>query len=96
MTDNDKSQPSQQSLLAAEVDRLRWMARLESVRAFAQVQAAETAEFRLLATTLDRRVKLLERELRMMRNSWTWRVGRVVLFPVTITRVIKNRLRQTQ
>lgn len=95
MTDNDKSQPTQQSLLAAEVDRLRWMARLESVRAFAQVQAAETAEFRLLATTLDRRVKLLEREVRVMRSSWTWRVGRVVLFPVTITRVIKNRLRQS-
>jgi hypothetical protein len=95
MTENDNTQSTQEDT-SAVADRLRWMVRMESVRAFAQVQAAETAEFRLLATTLDRRVKLLERELGMMRNSWTWRVGRVVLFPVTIARVIKNRLRQTQ
>ena len=95
MTENDNTQSTQEDL-SAVADRLRWMVRMESVRAFAQVQSAETAEFRLLATPLDRRVKLLERELGMMRNYWTWRVGRVVLFPVTIARVIKHRLRQTQ
>ena len=94
MTENDNTQSSQEDT-SATADHLRWMARLESVRAFAQVQAAETAEFRLLATTLDRRVKLLEREVRVMRSSWTWRVGRVVLFPVTVARVVKNRLRQS-
>ena len=94
MTENDNTQ-SPQEYTSALSYRLRWMVRMESVRTFAQVQAAETAEFRLLATTLDRRVKLLEREVRVMRSSWTWRVGRVVLFPVTIARVIKNRLRQT-
>ena len=94
MTENDNTQSTQEDT-SATADHLRWMARLESVRAFAQVQAAETAEFRLLATTLDRRVKLLEREVRVMRSSWTWRVGRVVLFPVTVARVIKNRLRQS-
>ena len=94
MTENDNTQSPQEDT-SATADHLRWMARLESVRAFAQVQAAETAEFRLLATTLDRRVKLLEREVRVMRSSWTWRVGRVVLFPVTVERVIKNRLRQS-
>lgn len=78
MTENDNTQSTQEDM-SAVADHLRWMARLESVRAFAQVQAAETAEFRLLATTLDRRVKLLEREVRVMRSSWTWRVGRVVL-----------------
>lgn len=94
MTENDNTQSPQEDT-SATADHLRWMARLESVRAFAQVQAAETAEFRLLATTLDRRVKLLEREVRVMRSSWTWRVGRVVLFPVTVARVIKKRLRQS-
>ncbi|MSO32006.1 MAG: hypothetical protein EXQ64_04265 [Ilumatobacteraceae bacterium] len=94
MTENDNTQSTQEDM-SAVADRLRWMARMESVRAFAQTQSAETAEFRLLAASLDRRVKLLEREVRVMRSSWTWRVGRAVLFPVTIARVIKNRLRQT-
>ena len=94
MTENDNTQSTQEDM-SAVADHLRWMARLESVRTFAQVQSANSAEFRLLAASLDRRVKLLEREVRIMHNSWTWRVGRVVLFPVTIARAIKNRLRQT-
>lgn len=95
MTENDNTQQTEESLLPAELDHLKWMARMESVRTFAQVQAAETAEFRLLAASLDRRIKIKEREIRMMRNSWTWRIGRLVLFPVTLTRIVKNRFWHT-
>lgn len=94
MTENDNTQSTQEDM-SVVADRLRWMARLESVRTFAQVQAAETAEFRLLAASLDRRIKIKEREIRMMRNSWTWRIGRLVLFPVTLTRIVKNRFWHT-
>ena len=60
MTENDNTQSPQEDT-SATADHLRWMARLESVRAFAQVQAAETAEFRLLAILLENKGRVLSK-----------------------------------
>ncbi len=95
MTNHDNTQPTKNLLSAdadADAEHLKWVLRLESVRAYARAQAAETAEFRLLAATLDRRVKKLEHELDTIRSSRTWRIGRLVLFPVTLARIARNRL----
>lgn len=62
-----------------------------NVNAFAQQKAAEVAELRVLNEQLRRRTKRAEHLLETIYDSWTWRIGRVVLFPASAARVIKNR-----
>ena len=59
---------------------------------FAQQQAAEAADLRLKVVFLERRLLQLERRLETVHSSWTWRLGRIVLFPVSIFRYIRHRL----
>lgn len=63
----------------------------QDVLRFAQQQAAEAADLRLKVVFLERRLLQLERRLLTIQKSWTWRLGRVVLFPVTVLRILKRR-----
>lgn len=63
----------------------------QDVLRFAQEQAAEAADLRLKVVFLERRLLQLERRLLTIQKSWTWRLGRVVLFPVTLLRILKRR-----
>jgi hypothetical protein len=58
---------------------------------FAQEQAAEAAELRLKVKHLERRLRRSEARLDTIYSSWTWRMGRVILFPLTIARLIRKR-----
>ena len=58
---------------------------------FAQEQAAEASEARLKVVFLERRLRVLERQLETIRSSWTWRIGRVLLFPVTLMRWTRGK-----
>lgn len=59
---------------------------------FAQEQAAEAADLRLKVVFLERRLLQMERRLSTIYTSWTWRLGRIVLFPVTLTRYVRDRM----
>ena len=67
---------------------------LEKVRAFAREQAAEAADLRLKVKFLEREHKLMHRRLTRVYRSWTWRVGRVVLFPIHIGQWVMGKFRQ--
>lgn len=60
-------------------------------KTFAQRKAAEAAELRVTVEQLRRRTNRAEYLLENVYNSWTWRVGRLVLFPASIVRAIRNR-----
>jgi hypothetical protein len=65
---------------------------LESLRRYAQEQAAEAAELRIKVRWLERDNKKLSRRLKKVYRSWTWRVGRAVLFPYYLVRWVVERL----
>ena len=54
---------------------------VETVRAFAIAQAAEAADLRIEVRRLKRDNVRLLRRLNKVYTSWTWRAGRIVLFP---------------
>ena len=54
---------------------------IEQVRQFAIEQAADAAEYRMRLRYLERENAKLSRRLSKVYTSWTWRTGRVVLFP---------------
>lgn len=54
---------------------------LAKARGFAREQAALAAEYRMRVRILERDNKRLKRRLTRVYRSWTWRIGRVVLFP---------------
>ena len=58
---------------------------------FAQDQASEAADLRLKVLFLERRLRVLERQLETIRSSWTWRIGRLILFPITVARWTKKK-----
>jgi hypothetical protein len=62
------------------------------VMKFAQQQAAEAADLRLKVAFLEGRLRQLERRLMTIQKSWTWRLGRIVLFPVTLARYVRVRI----
>ena len=62
------------------------------VMKFAQQQAAEATDLRLKVAFLERRLLQLERRLMTIQKSWTWRLGRIVLFPVTLARCVRDRI----
>jgi hypothetical protein len=54
---------------------------LVKLRDFAREQAAIAADLRTQVRLLQRHNKRLTRRLDRIYRSWTWRIGRVVLFP---------------
>jgi hypothetical protein len=68
---------------------------IESLRRYGQEQAAEAAELRLKVRWLEGQNKRLERRLKRVYRSWTWRIGRVVLFPYYLVQRLVERLRRT-
>ncbi len=68
---------------------------LESLRRYGQEQAAEAAELRLKVRWLEGQNKKLERRLKRVYRSWTWRAGRVVLFPYYLFQWLLERLRRS-
>ena len=54
---------------------------LAKLREFARNQAARAAEFKLQVKYLHKENARLQRRLGKVYTSWTWRLGRVVLFP---------------
>jgi hypothetical protein len=68
---------------------------LQAVREFARKEAAEAAELRLKVRWLEVQNKKLERRLSRVYRSWTWRIGRVVLFPYYLVQWVMERLRRT-
>ena len=67
---------------------------LKKVRAFAREQAAEAADLRLMVKFLQREHKIMHRRLERVYRSYTWRVGRVVLFPIHIAQWAMAKLRR--
>jgi hypothetical protein len=68
---------------------------LEELRKFAQEQAAEAADLRLKVRWLETQNRRLDRRLNRMYRSWTWRIGRVVLFPYYLFQWLLERLRRS-
>jgi hypothetical protein len=66
---------------------------VESMRAFAMNQAAEAAELRVKVRRLERDNDRLLRRLNRIYESWTWRTGRVVLFPYHFIVWLRGKLR---
>ena len=60
---------------------------------FAQEQAAEAAELRLKVKHLERRLRRAEKRLETIYSSWTWRAGRLLLFPINALRIARRRVR---
>ncbi len=67
---------------------------VKKVRAFAPEQAAEAADLRLMVKFLEREHKIMHRRLERVYRSYTWRVGRVVLFPVHVVQWAMAKLRR--
>ena len=67
---------------------------MKKVRAFAREQAAEAADLRLMVKFLEREHKIMRRRLERVYRSYTWRVGRVVLFPIHIAQWAMAKLRR--
>jgi hypothetical protein len=63
------------------------------VREFAREQAALAAEYRMRVRILERDNRRLSRRLNRVYRSWTWRIGRVVLFPYYGVAWLLNRVR---
>ena len=66
---------------------------LEKYRRFAQEQAGESAEWKTQIMLLHRENHRLRRRLDRVYRSWTWRIGRVVLFPYYVGEWIVDKLR---
>jgi hypothetical protein len=69
---------------------------LQRARQYAREQAAEAAEYRLRVKHLERENAKLLRRLNKVYRSWTWRAGRIVLFPYhgalwVLTKVKRSR-----
>ena len=64
---------------------------LRTCRELFQEKALETAELRTLVSQLRRRNARAEFLLDKVYDSWTWKIGRVVLFPATFIRLIRNK-----
>ena len=68
---------------------------LDRVRQYAQEQSAEAADLRLKVRWLERENQKLARRLGRVYSSWTWRTGRVVLFPYHLLQWFLERLRRS-
>ncbi len=68
---------------------------LESLRRYGQEQAAEAAELRLKVRWLEGQNRRLERRLNRVYRSWTWRIGRIVLFPYYLIQWLIERPRRS-
>lgn len=61
------------------------------LKRYAQQKAAEAAELRVTVEQLRRRTKRAEYLLDKVYESWTWRIGRLLLFPASVVRASRNR-----
>jgi hypothetical protein len=64
---------------------------VEHLREYARQKAAEAAEYRAYNEFLLKEQKKLRRRLDRVYSSWTWRVGRVVLFPVHLSQKFRDK-----
>lgn len=67
---------------------------LEKLRTFAREKAAIAADLRIEVRRLQRDNKRLTRRLDRVYRSWTWRAGRVILFPYHLIEWLLERLRR--
>lgn len=65
-------------------------------RKFAIAAAAEAAELRIQVRRLEAENRVLHRRLDRIYASWTWRTGRLVLFPYHLLKSLKSRISQTR
>ncbi len=68
---------------------------MDSLRRYGQEQAADAADLRLKVRWLEGQNRKLERRLNRVYHSWTWRIGRVVLFPFYILRWLLEHFRRS-
>lgn len=54
---------------------------LERLRTYAREQADRATEYKMQVRYLNKENARLQRRLGKVYTSWTWRLGRVVLFP---------------
>jgi hypothetical protein len=64
---------------------------VESLREYARQKAAEAAEYKAHNEFLLREQRKLTRRLDRVYSSWTWRVGRVVLFPLHLGQKFRDK-----
>ena len=66
---------------------------IEKSLEFARNQAMRAAEFKMQIDYLFRENVRLRHRLDKVHRSWTWRIGRVVLFPYHVVVGVMDRLR---
>lgn len=66
---------------------------LAKLREFAREQADRATEYKMQVRYLNKENARLRRRLEKVYVSWTWRVGRVVLFPYHVVVGMMDRLR---
>jgi hypothetical protein len=67
---------------------------LNVMRAYAREQAAEAADLRLKVKFFEREHNIMNRRLDRVYRSYTWRVGRMVLFPIHVVQWAMAKLRR--
>lgn len=70
---------------------------LSKSREFARNQAMRAAEFKMQINYLNRENIRLRRRLDKVHRSWTWRIGRAILFPyhLVIWAIDRTRARRS-
>lgn len=68
----------------------------KKVREFAREQADRAAEYKMQVKFLNKENARLRRRLDRVYQSWTWRIGRVVLFPYYAIVSVVERVRRHQ
>lgn len=69
---------------------------IAKMRDFALNQAARAAEYKMQVKFLNRENKRLRKRLNKVHRSWTWRIGRVVLFPYHVVIWALDRVRASR
>jgi hypothetical protein len=64
---------------------------IEKLRRYAREKAAEAAEYKAQNKFLLKEQKKLKRRLDRVYSSWTWRAGRVVLFPLHLGQKFRDK-----
>jgi len=64
----------------------------QGLREFGIAQAAEAAQLRIRVRKLEQENAKLRRRLNRVHSSWTWRIGRTILFPYHVGLGVKERI----
>ena len=78
----------------AQDDREVLVAQIDSLRDYIRILAAENAEMKNAEMFLKSELRQREKEIQMIFSSITYQVGRIVLGPALLLRVLYRRVRK--